>query len=54
MTVTVTGETTRTFTLQNSDRMTHRQEYLLDLTGLFKVTSVAAEAGGTLTLSVEQ
>ncbi|GGJ66935.1 alginate O-acetyltransferase AlgX-related protein [Deinococcus aquiradiocola] len=49
--VTAAGGT-RTFEVSNSERMTHRQEYLLDLSGLGRVTRVEASANGPLTLSV--
>ncbi|AWT37596.1 hypothetical protein DM785_18030 (plasmid) [Deinococcus actinosclerus] len=54
VTFTVSGTTKRTFTVSNSDRMTHRQDYLLDLSGLGPVTAVTAEAAGGLSLSVER
>ncbi|GGN45349.1 hypothetical protein [Deinococcus daejeonensis] len=54
VTFTVTGPTKRTFTVNNSDRMAHRQDYLLDLRGSGPVTTVTAEAAGGLSLSVER
>ncbi|GAA0502241.1 alginate O-acetyltransferase AlgX-related protein [Deinococcus depolymerans] len=53
VTVTVTTDSgTRTFRIVNSDRMTHRQDFLLSLDGLGKVKRVDVKASGALTLDV--
>ena len=43
---------TRDFKVTNSDRMTHRQDFLLDLSGLGAVKAVEASASGSLQLQV--
>ncbi|GGR58769.1 hypothetical protein GCM10008959_20620 [Deinococcus seoulensis] len=43
---------TREFRVTNSERMTHRQDFLLDLGGLGSVTAVEVAAAGTLELQV--
>ena len=53
VTIKVTSDRgTREFRVTNSERMTHRQEFLLDLGGLGAVTAVEAAATGTLDLNV--
>lgn len=53
VTVKVTSDRgTREFRITNSERMTHRQEFLLDLGDLGNVTAVEAAAPGGLELNV--